>query len=148
MLGGDDDDFTPLGLAARDGHVWIVRTLLGAGADPRLLNGVMGGTPAHEAAYFGHAEVIRVLTDKGERSGAPTLEIDAQGRYNGFTALHDAVWHGHLEAARALVEAGARLDLTTHAGLTPRKLALLYRYDELARFLAEAEQDVSLGTSR
>jgi ankyrin repeat protein len=61
--------------------------------------------------------------------GAPALEIDAQGPYNGFTPLHDAVWHGHLVAARALVDAGARLNLKTHAGLTPRGLAVLYGYE-------------------
>lgn len=33
-----------------------------------------------------------------------------------------------------------RLDLITHAGLTPRALAVLYGYNDLAEFLAEAEQ--------
>ena len=67
-------------------------------------------------------------------------ELDAQGAYNGMSPLHDAVWHGHLEAAQALVEAGHPLDLRTHAGLTPRELAAHYGYDNLAGFLAEAEQ--------
>ena len=118
----------------------MVRALLDAGADPRRVIGLMKGTPVHEAAYFGHADVLRAMTEKPRRAGAPAPELDAQGPYNGLTALHDAVWHGHGEAARALVDAGARLDLTTHAGLTPRGLALLYGYDDLARCLAKAER--------
>ncbi len=55
--------------------------------------------------------------------------------YNGLTALHDAVWHGHLEAAQTLVEAGARTDLEAYTGLTPRRLAALYGYDDLVRYL-------------
>ena len=143
IVGSLDDNYTPLGLAARAGRADIVRVLLDAGADPRRVIGRMKGTPVHEAAYFGHAEVLRAMTENRGRAGSPAPELDAQGPYNGLTALHDAVWHGHLEAAQALVDAGARLDLRTHAGLTPRELALLYEYDDLARFLAEAERERS-----
>lgn len=135
--GGPDDDCTPLGMAARLGHASIVRALLGAGADARLINGPMKATAAHEAAYFGHADALRILS--APRDGGHAVQIDAQGDYNGLSALHDAVWHGHLDAARALVEAGARRDLVSHAGLTPHALALLYGYHELADLLAAAE---------
>jgi ankyrin repeat protein len=138
-VGGHDDDYTALGLAARDGHARIVRALRDAGADPRRLNGLMRATPGHEAAFAGHADVLRTLTASG-RTGAPTLDLDAQGAYNGFTALHDAVWHGHGDAARVLVDAGARLDLRSHTGHTPRQLALHYGYDDLAALLTDAEQ--------
>ncbi|MEU3297844.1 ankyrin repeat domain-containing protein [Streptomyces longwoodensis] len=138
-VGTFDDDYTPLGIAVREGHTDIVRELLAAGADPRRVIGLMKGTPVHEAAYFGHADVLRALTEKSGPASVPEAELDAQGPYNGLTALHDAVWHGHTEAAQVLVDAGARLDLKTHAGMTPRGLAHLYGYDDLAAFLAEAE---------
>ena len=140
MVGSPDDDYTPLAIAAREGHADIVRALLEAGANPRGVIGLFRGTALHEACYFGHAAVIRVMTDKRERAGTRAPELDAQGAYNGMTPLHDAVWHGHLEAARVLVDAGHLLDLRTHAGLTPRELAVLYGYDDLAHFLAEAER--------
>lgn len=138
--GGPDEDCTPLGMAARMGHVRIVRALLALGADARLVNGPMKATAAHEAAYFGHADVLRVLlaARNGERA---VVDIDARGQYNGMTALHDAVWHGHLEAARALVQAGARLDLQSHAGLRPRALAERYGYTRTAEMIAVAEKE-------
>jgi ankyrin repeat protein len=140
MLGYPDDNYTPLALAARDGHADIVGVLLHAGAEPRRVIGLYMGTALHEACYFNHAEVVRVLTEPREQARTTAAELEPQGAYNGMTPLHDAVWHGHLEAARALVEAGHRLDLTTQAGLTPRQLALRYGYDEVAAFLAGAER--------
>lgn len=137
--GGPDEDCTPLGMAARIGHVQIVRALLELGADASLTNGPMKATAAHEAAYFGHAGVIRVLAPPLHEKPA-VVDINAQGHYNGMTALHDAIWHGHLEAARALVQAGARLDLQSHAGLDPRAFAELYGYSEIAEMIVMTEK--------
>ncbi len=134
MVGSLDDNYTPLGIAAREGHEEIVRLLLEAGADPRRLIGLMGGMALHDATYFGHAAIVRLLTRR-----VPVAGLDVQGAYNGLTALHDAVWHGHLDVVRTLVDAGARLDRRTHTGATPRDLALLYGYAEIADLLAEAE---------
>lgn len=122
-----DDDYTPLGLAAREGHLAPVRLLLAASADLRLLNGLMGATAAHEAAYAGHAAVLEILVAQD------ALALDVQGAYNGMTALHDAVWQGHPEAVRVLLRAGARRDLRSHAGQTARELAVQYGRDDIVR---------------
>lgn len=136
VTGSFDDDYTPLGLAVRERHDRLVRLLLDAGANPRRTIGLMRGSPLHDAAYFGLADHISILT--GPRSkGEPAVDLDAQGPYNGLTALHDAVWHGHFDAAAVLVRAGARRNLRTHAGLTPLELAHLYGYDRLADMLAQ-----------
>lgn len=140
MVGAPDDNYTPLAIAAREGHAGIVRSLLAAGANPRRVIGLFLGTAMHEACYFGHSDVLQVMLDGHERDDIRPAELDAQGALNGFTPLHDAVWHGHKEAARILVEAGARLDLVNHAGLTPRELAVRYGYGELALLLADSER--------
>ena len=62
IVGSIDDDYTPLGLAARAGRADIVRALLDAGADPRQAIGLMAGIPVHEAAYFGEdANTLHLL---------------------------------------------------------------------------------------
>ena len=139
MMGGADDDYTPLGLATREGHAEIVRLLLEAGADPRRVIGLYRGTPVHEAAYFGHVDILALFLDRPDTLGGPAIELDAQGVYNGMTALHDAVWQGRADAARLLVEAGARLNLRTHAGRTPLEDAQAYGLKGIADDLADAE---------
>ncbi|MBO3272324.1 ankyrin repeat domain-containing protein [Hymenobacter defluvii] len=140
MIGSLDDNYTPLGIAAREGQIDIARLLLHAGADPRRLIGLMGGMALHDATYFGHAAIVRLLTQHPEQPGAPAAGLQVQGAYNGYAALHDAVWHGYLDVAQALVEAGAYLDQQSHTGLTPQGLARLYGYDKLVQLLVKAER--------
>ncbi len=139
VTGTVDDDYTALGIAVRTRQVEIVRLLLDAGADASGTVGLMRGTAIHEAAFLGYADVLLVLLQGLDRACGGSRGLDAQGPYNGLTALHDAVWHGHVDAAQALVEHGASLGLHTHSGHTPRELAMLYGYVDLARMLAQAE---------
>jgi len=135
VVGSLDDHYTPLGIAAREGHIEIARLLLDAGADPTRMIGLMGGTALHDATYFGHVDIVRLLAEP--RRGARALpELDAQGAYNGLSALHDAVWQKHADVAQVLCDAGARRDLEGHTGMTPRALALHYGYDDIAGLLS------------
>jgi ankyrin repeat protein len=72
MVGSLDDHYTPLGIAARDGHTEIAHLLIDAGADLDRVIGLMGGTALHDATYFGRVDIIRSLTrasrDAGSRS--------------------------------------------------------------------------------
>lgn len=129
MLNTADDGHTPLLVAARDGYTDIVRELLQAGANPRLLDPMMNSSPGHKAAYEGHPEVAQLLVADGR------FDLDAQGPYNGYTALHDAIWHGHIETVKVLLDAGASLDLRTHTGKTPAELAIEYNYHEIAMLI-------------
>ena len=124
--------YTPLLVACmEDDSGDIVRALLEAGANPRIVDDMIRATPGHKAGYQGHAAAAKALVDKAlVKDGR--FEIDAQGPYNGYTALHDAIWHGHKEAASVFIHAGARLDLRTHTGHTPLELAIDYGYQEIA----------------
>ncbi|MGI8638783.1 MAG: ankyrin repeat domain-containing protein, partial [Pyrinomonadaceae bacterium] len=129
MIGNEWDGYTPLHAAAVLGYAAIVHELLAAGANPRIVDGLMHATPGHKAGYNGHAETARALVENDN------LELDAQGAYNGLTALHDAVWHGHTETVRVYLEAGARTDLRSATGKTPLELAEQYGYEEIAAMI-------------
>ncbi|HET6518438.1 MAG TPA: ankyrin repeat domain-containing protein [Geminicoccaceae bacterium] len=112
-----NDGHTPLLVAARDNHGDIVELLLGAGAEVRVEDWVFKGAPIHKATYNGNADILRMLLK------APDIDINVQGKLNGYTPLHDALWHGYAECATVLIEAGARLDLKGHDGKRPIDIA-------------------------
>ncbi|WP_171181338.1 ankyrin repeat domain-containing protein [Ruegeria sp. HKCCD8929] len=95
---------TPLFVAAKFGHVDLVKELLARGADPTIFfyqeNGAYTvGTALHHAAGYGHTEVVRVLIEAGADPANYEPYIS--------TPLHQALRAGNLEIANMLVEAGA-----------------------------------------
>ncbi len=65
-----EDRWLALAVAAQFGRVEIVRALLDAGEDPNRYNppgGHAHATPLHQAALAGHAEVVRLLVERGAR---------------------------------------------------------------------------------
>lgn len=95
---------TPLFVAAKFGHVDLVKELLARGADPTIFfyqeNGAYTvGTALHHAAAYGHTEVVRVLIAAGADPASYEPYIS--------TPLHQALRAGNLEIANMLVEAGA-----------------------------------------
>jgi ankyrin repeat protein len=80
-----------LALAARHGQAEIVRLLLDAGEDPDHYNPVgchSHSTPLHQAFFYGHEEVVRLLVERGARldmkdilhQGTPLGWADYAGR--------------------------------------------------------------------
>lgn len=113
--------------AAYRGDLSVVRSILKEGGDPDERDS-FGGTALHAAMFQSDLEVVKALVQAG-------LDVNAQGRSNGYTPLHDAVWAGNLDAARYLVDQGARTDLRGCDGLTPYEKALKEWNTALAEFL-------------
>jgi ankyrin repeat protein len=72
-----------------------------------------GFTPLHYAAFFGGAEVVRVLLEAGADPDA-----DQQNPMR-VRPLHSAAASGDREAVRALLEAGAEPNARQQGGFTP-----------------------------
>jgi cytohesin len=94
----DKDYCSPLIVAAQNGHIGVVRTLIHAGASVNWLTD-NGETPLIKAAFHGHADVVRELIQSGAK-------IDLSGG-DGATALLCASQNGHTKIVRMLLEAGA-----------------------------------------
>jgi ankyrin repeat protein len=103
------DRFTPLIVAAKYGHVEMVRVLLEGGANVEGVN-AYGATPLHHAAHNGQLEVCRLLLDWGAKVN--TLNRFAR------TPLHHAAWRGHLPVVKLLVKEGADVRLKDKFGKT------------------------------
>jgi len=96
----DDQQRTPLHLAASNDLMQIALMLLAAGA--LMDRDTMGRTALHYAAIAGHVEMMGVLLD----AGAYLEFADSTLR----TSLHHAARMGHTEAVRLLLDRGALID--------------------------------------
>ncbi|MDQ1239613.1 MAG: ankyrin repeat protein 50 [Thermodesulfobacteriota bacterium] len=110
----DQENITPLMVAASVGHVEIVRLLLAKGADPNATDNSRTG-PLSRAASQGHIEIVRSLLDTGSRQD----QKDSQG----WTALAHASHNGHASVSEALMASGADPKTRTDTGDTPLGMA-------------------------
>ncbi len=97
-----------------------------------------GFTALHLAAFFGKAEVTRILLDAGARVDAYTT--------NGFAnqPLHAAAAGRHIEVCRLLVAAGADVNATQHGGYTPLHEAAQHGDAELVELFLSAGADPTI----
>lgn len=79
----DDDDSTPLHLAAQNGFTEIIGLLLDCGAD--INEDEFEETPLYEAVRFGQIETVQFLLENG-------ANIEAKGMF--LTPLYLAVHNG------------------------------------------------------
>jgi len=93
-----EDGFTPLIIAAANGHQEACEALLAAGADPRITD-VRLCNALHSAAAMGKTAVVQTLVRFKEL-------IEARSD-TGFTPLLMAVDHGQAQCCEALIKAGA-----------------------------------------
>ncbi|XP_071846797.1 diacylglycerol kinase zeta-like isoform X4 [Apostichopus japonicus] len=93
-----------------------------------------GMTVLHQAARFGHKEIVQYVIDNGSKA-----LLDAVDYEKNQTALHKAAWYMRRTICTMLVEAGASLTNTDYQGNTPRLQALKAEDSELAEYLEKRE---------
>ena len=88
-------------------------------------------TVLHEAAYYGHLEVIQLLMSKMTDNPNPP-------RHDGCTPLHFAAHQGHIEIVKLLMSAmsfDGNPNAPNNAGFTPRDAALRNNHQDIAALL-------------
>jgi len=119
--------FTPLMLAARQGHHEVVAVLLAGGADAALMD--EGKTGDDSSFNF----MFREMGVKGVMAA----------NFSMFrTALHRAAEGGHVETARLLIPQTSDVNRPDRAGLTVLHLAVSAGAIEIVRMLLKAGADV------
>lgn len=109
---------TPLHIAAEQGNIDTVQTLMTTGCAKRTVNtaGPGGNTALHLASQAGHSEVARLLCQYG-------ADVNASNSLpSGNTPLHLAASKGLVRTVRALIAEGANVFALNAAGEAPADL--------------------------
>lgn len=144
---------SPLWLAARGGHVGVVKELLDFGAHPTRKPYHLYHSALHVAVEQGHLKIVEMILQKYPLTSFNTtatyvmsplslaskhghveivkLLVDSDPKCihqytSRLTALHVAAEWGHLAIVRFLLQAGARVNAQGHSGqLSPLHCALI-----------------------
>jgi ankyrin repeat protein len=136
----DEEEGTPLVVAAEHGHAGVVRLLLERGADVNASD-YYNYTALNNAARQGHEEVVSILLSCGANSSRRSV--------TGSTALIVASFTGHLDVVRQLLQhmAGRGLDERDDYGCTALRGACSSGHVEVARSLLLAGADHTIAGS-
>uniref|UniRef100_A0A1A9W6F9 ANK_REP_REGION domain-containing protein n=1 Tax=Glossina brevipalpis TaxID=37001 RepID=A0A1A9W6F9_9MUSC len=138
---------TALNIAARNGHLDVVKLLLvfsqpcndGTGRMKRVdVNHADrdGWTPLRSASWGGHTEVVKLLI------AHPACKIDLADK-EGRTALRAAAWSGHEDILKILIENGADVNSVDRQGRTSLIAASYMGHYDIVEILLENGANVN-----
>ncbi|RSL67289.1 hypothetical protein CEP53_003094 [Fusarium sp. AF-6] len=159
----DSDGHTALSLASGNGHLPIVKLLIGKAQVEPSLRGKAPRPALVEASKYGNEPVVQFLIEKGAELNACDLEgctalsralsnhhpaivkllIESGAEHdaddpNGQNALCRASRHGHLEIVKILLEAGTKPDAYDLEGCTALSRALSNHHPAIVKLLIES----------
>lgn len=120
---------TPLMLAAEVNNLDVIKTLVEAGADPKITT--ERGTTALIMASGAGTDVQRERANEERATAVETakfliehgVDVNAKGDY-GWTALHAATYQGMKDLIEFLVSKGANIDQMDEFGQTPLSISM------------------------
>ena len=143
--------FTPLLIAAMEGHNEVVELLISKGADVDARQYGYGLSPLRFAAARGYKEIVELLISKGadvnakRGDGITALDLakgetaDLLRKHGGKTgaelSIHDAARTGNIEAVKQHLAAGADVNAKHNIGHTPLDWAISNDQTEIADLL-------------
>jgi ankyrin repeat protein len=164
-LRSDLNLYTPLHVAALNGHVEVSRKLLQHKVDQNALD-KNGRTPLRLAAEGGHIDVARLLLEHGvdvnalDDKRSTSLHLASKGGHinvarllleHGIdaaaldskrsTALHLASKGGHINVAQLLLKHGVEVNAQDNRGRTPLHIAALRGEAEVSQILLQHKAD-------
>lgn len=114
----------------------IVRNFIEYRADVNFHDNEYHIAPLHNAAHYGHPDVVRVLLEHGAAIDAKNAE--------GNTPLFAAVHQQHPAVARILLEKGADVNAKNMYGYAPVRAASRNGNGEILKLLIEKGADVNI----
>ncbi|KAK3083084.1 hypothetical protein FSP39_013519 [Pinctada imbricata] len=110
--------------------------LINAGCDANIADH-HGNTPLHEAAEYGHIEIVNLLIEKGKCRLNP---INALGQ----TPLMKAVANDNLQICKILIKAGCDKDSLDHLNRSALLIGLREGSEDSVLYLLKSGSDVNI----
>jgi ankyrin repeat protein len=130
--------WTPLSMAAQNGHLEVAKLLIICGANVNQATRQDGFTPLCIAAQYGHLKVAKLLIKS-------QADVNQTNEYGG-TPLHIAVMLDHLELAKLLIKHKANVNQADTSGATPLFIAASNGHLELTKLLIESHAYINQAT--